>query len=265
MTVKPYTIRIASQKGGVGKTTIAVNLSAALAQKGYDVLLVDADTTNPACGFHLGMEKSNMGYYDVIKKRSNIKEVISIHAPSGVHVLNGRIDTMPFVISYAEAKRFVADVSKLAYDFIIVDTQPGFYDPKIAELADEVLFIATPDMPSCTSTIKLSIEANSRKVKHALLINRVQGKRYELNEREIANMYEGRVMDKLPEDSLVQEGIASQIPVVLNRKKSPFVRAINMLADMYTLNKPANEHHARPRRIGALSIFRRGKSASMDA
>ena len=98
MAVKPYLIRIASQKGGVGKTTVAVNLSVALMQKGYDVLLVDADTTNPACGFHLGMEKSNRGYYDVIKKGANINEAISIHTPSGVHVLNGRIDAMPFVI-----------------------------------------------------------------------------------------------------------------------------------------------------------------------
>ena len=257
MAVKPYLIRIASQKGGVGKTTIAVNLSAALAQKGYDVLLVDADTTNPACGFHLGMEKSNWGYYDVIKKGSNIKEAIGIHAPSGLHVLNGRIDAMPFVISYAEAKRFVASASKLACDFVILDTQPGFYDPKIAELADEVLFVTTPDMPSCTSTIKLSIEANNRMVKHALLINRVQGTRYELNEREIADMYEGRMSGKLPEDPLVQEGIASQIPVVLNRKKSPFVKAINRLVDMYALNKPSK---AQPRRSSVISIFRRRKS-----
>ena len=262
MAVKPYLIRIASQKGGVGKTTIAVNLSVALVQKGYDVLLVDADTTNPACSFHLGMEKSNRGYYDIIKRRPNIKEAIAIHAPSGVHVLNGKIDAAPFVISYAEAKQFVALASKLPYDFIIFDTQPGFYDPKIAELADEVLFITTPDMPSCTSAIKLSIEANNRNVKHALLINRAQGKRYELNEREIANMYEGRVLDKLPEDSLVQEGIASQIPVTLNRKKSSFVKTINRLADMYTLNKPSKEQ---PRRSRMASIFKRRKKPAIDA
>ena len=262
MAVKPYLIRIASQKGGVGKTTVAVNLSVALMQKGYDVLLVDADTTNPACGFHLGMEKSNRGYYDVMKKGANIKEAISIHTPSGVHVLNGRIDVMPFVISYAEAKRFVASASKLAYDFVIFDTQPGFYDPKIAELADEVLFITTPDMPSCTSTIKLSIESNNRMVKHALLINRAQGKRYELNEREITNMYEGRVLGKLPEDPLVQEGIASQIPVALSRKKSPFVKAINILADMYTLNKPSK---TQPQRGRMLSIFGRRKRTAIDA
>ncbi len=263
MTVKPYIIRIASQKGGVGKTTIAVNLSVTLAQRGYDVLLVDADTTNPSCGFHLGMENANRCYHDVIKKGSNIKEAIGIHAPSGVHVLNGRIDAMPFVISYAEAKRFIASASKLAYDFIILDTQPGFYDPEIVELADEALFITTPDMPSCSSAIKLSIEANNRRIKHTLLVNRAQGKRYELNGREIANMYEGRVLGKLPEDPIVQEGIASQIPAALNKKKSPFIKAISTLADTYVLNKPSKEQS--PRRGGVLSIFRRGKKAVRDA
>ncbi|MGC8538063.1 MAG: AAA family ATPase [Candidatus Micrarchaeia archaeon] len=255
--MKPYMIRIASQKGGVGKTTIAVNLAAVLVQKGYDVLLVDADTTNPACAFHLGMEKSNSGYYDIIKKKMDIKEAISIHAPSGIHVLNGRIDARPFVITFQEAKALVNKLSKSPYDFIILDTQPGFYDPKIAELADEVLFITNPDMPSCMSTIKLSIEANNRRVKHALLINRVQGKRFELNDREIADMYEGRVIGKLPEDPLVQEGIAAQIPIALSKKKSPFVKSLVKLAEEYTLNKPMREKSSTPR--AKFGLFRRKK------
>ncbi len=257
--MRPYIIRIASQKGGVGKTTVAVNLAMALAYKGYDVLLVDADTTNPACGFHLGMDNSNSGYYDVIRKRVDVldmKRFISIHTPSGVHVLNGRIDSKPFIISFEEADWFVNKISKLSYDFVIIDTQPGFYYPKIAELADETIFVTTPDMPSCMSTIKLSIEANRGKAKHSLLINRVQGKRYELNNREIANMYEGRLLGSLPEDPAVQAGIAEQIPVYLSKKRSPFSRSIMGVAEIYALNKPGMEtKQTIPKRRRISSLF----------
>ena len=259
--MKPYIIRIASQKGGVGKTTIAVNLATILVSKGYDVLLIDADTTNPACGFHLGMEKSNTGYYDAIKNKVPTRECIGIHSPSGIHVLNGRISAKPFVINYQEAQRFVNSLYKEPYDFVVVDTQPGFYDPKIAELADEVIFITTPDMPSCTSAIKLSIEANNRNIKHGLLINRVQGNRYELNEHEIANMYEGRMLGKIPEDVMVQKGIASQIPVAIANKKAPFVKALARLAEQYSLNKPekiTDTGTRRKRKWWFTSAFKKG-------
>ena len=50
----PYIIRISSQKGGVGKTTIAVNLGVILSLFKYKTLVVDCDAANPTVGFHWG-------------------------------------------------------------------------------------------------------------------------------------------------------------------------------------------------------------------
>ena len=54
-------IGVMSQKGGVGKTTIAVNLAVMLRLKGYETLIVDLDTSNPSVGIHLGMHESEDG------------------------------------------------------------------------------------------------------------------------------------------------------------------------------------------------------------
>ena len=50
-------IVVSSGKGGVGKTTTSVNLSAALAKQGKNVILVDANLTTPNVGLHLGLTK----------------------------------------------------------------------------------------------------------------------------------------------------------------------------------------------------------------
>lgn len=234
--MKPYSITIASQKGGVGKTSIAVNLAIALTMKGSEVLLIDADTTNPVCGFHLGMEKSNSGYYDVIKKHIDLKKIISIHSPSGLHVINGKINEKPFEIMLNEAKNFSEELSKMSFDFIIIDTQPGYYNPQIVTLTDEILFITTPDLPSCISTIKLAEEIRNMKIKNNLLINRIQNKRFELHEKEIANIYNSKILKKFPEDPIVPIGIAEQIPAIMLNRNARFSREIWDLASSYIMN-----------------------------
>ncbi|MGC8662460.1 MAG: ParA family protein, partial [Candidatus Micrarchaeia archaeon] len=122
----PYIMRISSQKGGVGKTTVAVNLAVSLQKRGYRTLLVDADTTNPSIGFHLGMTNVNVGLKDLMKKEAQLKDYISIHGPSGLRIICGTIDSKPFVISEENAKAIYSKIKNANYAFVIVDTQPGY-------------------------------------------------------------------------------------------------------------------------------------------
>ena len=83
-----YIISIANQKGGVGKTTTAVNLSASLAVVEKSCLLVDCDPQgNATTG--LGIEKSSIkhGLYDFMLGSAHEKEVIIESGLSGLHLI----------------------------------------------------------------------------------------------------------------------------------------------------------------------------------
>lgn len=243
--MKPYLIRISSQKGGVGKTTIAVNLAIALQSEGHSVLLVDADSTNPSVGFHLGMTKSNSGFKDVAKGAAHFNDVITIHSPSGLHVVNGTINTKPFVITKDMARRMMSMLRRTHYDFVIVDSQPGYYNMEAIKYFDEIIIVTTPDMPSCVSAMRMFKDCEREKLKSRLIVNRMHGKRHEVDPNEILIMCPNKVAGFLPEDEIIPFSIAEHVPALLLDKRSKFSKAmVSLVISLFPkLKKPGVISH----------------------
>ncbi len=229
----PYIIRISSQKGGVGKTTIAVNLGVILSLLSYKVLIVDCDYANPTVGFHLGMNQANVGYKDVLTGKADMNDALAMHSPSGLRVLPGTIGPYSFVPEEKDNARFLDMLSQTKYGFIILDTSPGFAFSEPFRYYSEALLVTTPEASSCTAVMRLARSYTEEKLKHNLVINRVRNRKYEFSIDEIEDMYENKAIAVLPEDDIVPTSISQHIPAFLINPKSNFSNAVKTLSRRY--------------------------------
>ncbi|MBR2476660.1 MAG: ParA family protein [Clostridia bacterium] len=125
-------IAVANQKGGVGKTTTAVNVSACLGAKGKKVLLLDTDPQgNASSGLGIDKSKAEYSIYNVLIGDVSLKEAI-VHTayenldlcPSNIELAGAEIELVSMEDRELLMKRAVASV-KNEYDFIIIDCPPS--------------------------------------------------------------------------------------------------------------------------------------------
>lgn len=227
------TIAVISGKGGVGKTTMAVNTATQLSLQGASVLLMDADFYNPCVFFHLGLPSPQAGLRAVLHGKARVEDALTIHKESGLRCISASMKFHPDI----KSRNLKKIVNSLNYDCILIDCAPGFSkavaDAAIA--ADELFVLITPDIPSVTAAMRLVSalikRTNFRKV--CFVLNRVRNSRNELHVREIKNILCDGTKHKctcemdiiVPEDGNIPDSLSVKTPVVLYQPSSPSSKA----------------------------------------
>jgi len=124
-------LAIANQKGGVGKTTTAINLAAALAQKGFDTLLVDLDPQGNATLSFLDPEQVALSVYDaLVEEGKSLKDAVHKTNLKHLDVIPARISLAKFeskLLGDIDSHFRLKDRLKTAlrdYKYVVMDTPP---------------------------------------------------------------------------------------------------------------------------------------------
>ncbi|MGN0155210.1 MAG: MinD/ParA family protein [Lachnospiraceae bacterium] len=159
-------IAVTSGKGGVGKTSISVNLALQFQKQGKKVVILDADFGLANVEVMLGI-RPQYNLADLIFNNKTIEEIIT-EGPMGIGFISGGSGVQDLVnLDKERLKKLIAKLVKLdsLYDIVIIDTGAGISDSVIEFVlsSPEVLLVVTPEPTSITDAYSLLKAVNRKK------------------------------------------------------------------------------------------------------
>lgn len=231
------TVCVTSGKGGVGKTTLSINLSIAMAAKGHKVILLDGDMGLANVNVQMGVIPE-YNILDVVKGRKTLAQIVC-KTNYGIDFISGGTGIAQLAnLGEAEQSAFMSGMENLTgYDMMVIDTAAGIGANVIRFVmaADDVVVITTPEPTAMTDAygiIKTVVASKPKPIK--FLVNRVASEHNAQQVVERLNKVTSRFMGlqfdivgHVPVDPLIEKSIFQQRPHLIGNpgaKSSALIR-----------------------------------------
>jgi len=217
---------IISGKGGVGKTTSAINLGASLNHLGEDVIVVDANLTTPNIGIHLGAPIVPVTLNHALNGQAEVEDAIYEHE-SGTKIMPASLSLKETEkINYKKLVEIAKKLKKIS-NHIIMDSAAGLGEEARSAIiaADEIIIITNPEITAVTDALKaIKLAEELNKPVKGVIITRYQGKKVEMPISNIKDMLEVPILGIIPEDDSIKESHVMKNPVIYTHPKSNAAR-----------------------------------------
>ena len=259
-------ITVTSGKGGVGKSSLSVNLAIQLSRMGKRVVIFDADFGLANIEIMLGLHpRYNLA--DMMYRGKTLNDIIT-YGPENVGFISGGSGIQELAnLSREQVVTLIQKLNELDEfaDVVIVDTGAGISDTVLEFVAasEEVLLVATPEPTSITDAYALLKTLNKRatyrkeKTVVKMIANQVHGNRDAKELFEKLGMVVAKFLDieveylgSVPYDHNMQKAIMKQTPISILDSSCNTARAVNQIANTLEHNMEKESEH-----VGIVKLF----------
>ncbi len=215
-------ISIASGKGGTGKTTVAINLSLALANLNYKTLLIDFNFTSPHLTIFSGIEYSKT-LNDLFAQQDfqNLNNYLYSFYSQNFFVLPLHLNLEK--VKYINQENLNELFKNLnEFDYIILDSAPSFGKEFIYSLtySQKIIIVTNPFLSSVIDAMKVKeLAKNLQKKIIGIIVNKTKISKLEISQSEIEMLLNEKVLATIPYTKSIVECEQLRIPAFLKDKK----------------------------------------------
>ncbi len=225
----PKIIALCSGKGGVGKTTLALNLGFAMASLNKKVLVVDTDIALPNLELYTGLEKPVITLLEVLNGSADIQSAINT-IQLGLKILpcGSSLQSLKDV-NIDKLGDVITELKKSEFDYVILDVPAGLSKFSVIPMnfSDEILIIVNPEPASISDAQKVkAVSALAGLHIAGIIVNKYKKSRYE----DVGVKLGLPVIGVIPEDEAVVKARDARKPLIILKPKSASAKALMVLA-----------------------------------